>query len=129
MRAKTSPTAQPKPPQAGRSWPMPIIVRDDVPQSFAAGGAEFPSSPTFQISNRQFPARLETPVIRRKQTPDADSNRHFWEAWASNHAAFFEDAEAGNFLRFASSQISNRQWLARLENLSNSLKRKAGDDF
>jgi hypothetical protein len=77
MRAKLSPTAQPQLPPAGRSWPMPIRVRpsadDDVPQTFAAGCAEFPSSPT--------------------------------------------------------SRISNRQWLARLENVSNSLKRKARRDF
>ena len=91
MRAKLSPTAQPQLPPAGRSWPLPIIVRpgadDDVPQnfslSFAAGCPEFPSSPHFQIPNRQWLARLETSVIPRKQTPEVDSNRHFWEGYCA----------------------------------------------
>jgi hypothetical protein len=128
MQTKTSRTTQPKLPPAGRSWPMRIVVPDDVSQMFAAGGAEFLSSPAFQISNRHFLVRLETSVIRRKQTPGASSNRHFWEG-RQPIMQCLEDAGGGNFLCLASSQNSNRRWLARLENLSNSLKIKAGDDF
>ena len=36
---------------------------------------------------------------------------------------------ASVFCDFSSSAISNRQWLARLETMSNPYKTKAGDDF
>jgi hypothetical protein len=32
-----------------------------------------------RISNRQFLVRLENAATPREQTPEANSNRHFWE--------------------------------------------------
>jgi hypothetical protein len=129
MRAKTSRTAQPELPQAGRSWPMSVSVRDDVPQSlslsFAAGGAEFPSSPTFQISNRQFLVRLETSVTPRKQRAGVNSNRHFSEGMVRGNCVL---PCIGDLLFLAGSHISNRLHL-RLENVPNSNKRKALREF
>jgi hypothetical protein len=129
MRAKTSPTAQPQLPQAGRSWPMSIGVRDDVPQNsslnFAAGGAEFPSSPAFPISNRQFLVRLETSVTPRKQRAGVNSNRHFSEGMVRGNCVL---PCIGNLLFLGDDQISNRLHL-RLENAPNSNKRKALREF
>jgi hypothetical protein len=125
MRAKSSPTAQPKLPQAGRSRPLSISVRYDVPQTFAAGGADFPSSPAFQISNRQFLVRLETSVTPRKQRAGVNSNRHFSEGMVRGNCVL---PCIGNLLFLGDDQISNRLHL-RLENAPNSNKRKALREF
>jgi RHS repeat-associated protein len=62
-----------------------------------------------RISNRQFLARLENAATRRKQTPEADSNRHFWQGGPPIMQCLGY-AEAGNFRCLAGRQISNRQW-------------------
>jgi hypothetical protein len=43
-----------------------------------------------RISNRHFLVRLENAATDRKQTPEANSNRHFWEGAGSKsyQAAF-----------------------------------------
>ena len=125
MRAKTSPTAQPQLPPAGRSWPMPIGVRpiaDDVPQTFAAARAEFPSSPSFQISNRQWLARLETSVIPRKQTSEANSNRHFWEGYCARTRARISS-------RFGCLALNSTPHTTRSRNHRNSFKTLARAHF
>jgi RHS repeat-associated protein len=62
-----------------------------------------------RISDRQFLARLENAATRRKQTPEADSNRHFWQGGPPIMQCLGY-AEAGNFRCLAGRQISNRQW-------------------
>ena len=129
MRAKLSRSAQPQLPQAGRSWSMPIRVRhgadDDVPQnfslSFAAACPEFPSSPNSQISNRQWLARLETSVIPRKQTSEANSNRHFWEGYCAPARA--------RISRFGGLALDSTPYTTRSRNLRNSFKTLARAHF
>jgi hypothetical protein len=129
MRAKLSPTAQPQLPPAGRSWPMPIRVRpsadDDVPQnfslSFAAGCPEFPSSPNFPISNRQWLARLENAATHRKQTSEVDSNRHFWEGYCAPARA--------RISRFGGLALDSTPYTSRSRNHRNSFKTLARAHF
>jgi hypothetical protein len=108
-------------PQTFPVRPMP----DDVPQTFVAGGADFPSSPAFQISNSQFLVRLETAVTPRKQRAGVNSNRHFSEGMVRGNCVL---PCIGNLLFLGGDQVSNRLHL-RLENVPNSNKRKALLEF
>ena len=90
------------------------------------------------ISNRQWLARLENAVTRGKQTPEAKSNRHIREGRQIRDAYSVQTFTSispcsrlapFSIFTFPTSDISNRQWLRRLETMSNPLKINADHDF